>query len=268
MDRPVHPNRLRWLPIALLLGVALTSGAAAVTPFTETFTTNLAGWTNGGTKAWTSSNGTALVTLSVLAGPPETAILKTTPIASGGAFTGDYASAGIMLMGFSFKAENYLPDRLQVQWKADTNSIFLDAKSAILATGAWYYLAFSLASAAEGGWVSGVDAGTFLSMQTNVTSITIQVEGQSLTGTSRYRLDDFFIDRGHFASRIQPTTNGYGEVTWSYVRSNFTYRLEYSDALSVGWTTSAVVAASSTSLVSSVAMTTTASRVYRLILAP
>lgn len=263
MGRAVHRSR-RWFPLVLLVGWAGFAPARAASPFTETFTTNLAGWTNGGTRLWSSSNNTAVVTLPVLIGPIETAILKTTPLASGGAFTGDYVAVGISLMGFAFKAETYLPDRLQVQWKGDTNSVFLDAKSAILATGVWYYLAFSLASASEGGWVSGVGENTFVSMQTNVNSISVQVEGQSLATTARYRLDDFFIDRGHLAGRLQPTTNGYGEVTWNYVRSNYTYRLEYADTLTGSWTTGAVVTATSTTLVSSVSLTNVPTRCFRL----
>ena len=264
MCRAVHPNRRWWFPLAVLIVWAACPSVRGASPFTETFTTNLAGWTNGGTRLWSSSNNTAIVTLPVAAGPPETAILKTTPLASGGAFTGDYVSAGITLLGFAFKAETYLPGLLSVQWKGDTNSVFLDAKSAILATGVWYYLAFSLGSAAEGGWVSGVGEDTFVSMQTNVNSISVQVEGQSLTTTARYRLDDFFIDRGHLAGRLQPTTNGYGEVTWNYIRSNYTYRLEYADALGGSWTTASVVTATSTTLVSTVSLTNVASRCFRL----
>ncbi|HMP76106.1 MAG TPA: hypothetical protein PKE12_07415 [Kiritimatiellia bacterium] len=252
-------------------GAALCIGLApgtlrAATPFTETFAASLSGWTNGGSVVWTASGGELRADFPLALGPPNSAVLWAGPGASGGAFTGDYHAADIVLMGFSFRADTILPSSLILQWSSGTNSVFRQIKDAILATGVWYRLAWSMESPAAGGWVTPLDDLTFSDIQTNVSSIFLSVEGQSLSSTVRYRLDDFFIDRGHTATRFVPTTNGLGDVTWSYVRSNYTYRLDAASVPGGAWSNLAVLVANSTSLVTQVSVTNGASSVYRLTL--
>lgn len=267
MQRTERQCRLRRWTLVLLLGVGIICCTEAATPYTESFASSLSGWTNSGLITWTPNSGMLRAIFPVAPGPPAgTASLNSSPAASGGAFTGDYVAADILLMGFSFKADNVLPDLLIIEWYGGTNSVYRELKGNILATGSWYRFAFSLSSAAEGGWFTSVDADTFAVMQTNVTSLSIKLEGSSDSLAPRYWLDDVFIDRGHQAGQIRPTTNGYGEVTWNYVRSNYTYRLEYADALAAGWSTAAVVTATSTNLVSSVSLTNAANRAFRLVL--
>jgi hypothetical protein len=258
-------HSLSGVGVALCLGVAPGTLRAA-TPFTEPFAASLSGWTNNGSVLWTATGGALQAEFLPSAGPPNSAVLWAGPGASGGAFIGDYHAADIVLMGFSFRADTILPSSLILQWRSGTNAVFIDAKDAILATGVWYRLAWSMQSPAAGGWVTPLDELTFSDIQTNVSSIFLSVEGQSLSSTVRYRIDDFFIDRGHTATRFVPVSNGLGDVTWSYVRSNYTYRLDAADAPGGPWSNLAVVAASSTSLVTQVSVTGGATRVYRLTL--
>lgn len=247
---------------AAALWPLLASGA---TPYSEPFNASLSGWTNNGAVTWTASGAAASATFPVFAGPVS-AVLMAGAGASGGALVGDYAEAGILLMGFSFRAEHIKPSSLLLQWRCGTNAVFRELKDLILVTGAWHRLAFSLASPAAGGWVTGLDDATFADMQTNVTSISLLVEGQSLSSTVRYWLDDFFIAGAQSASRLQATTNGYGDLTWVDVQSNYTYRLEFAPDPGGTWSNMGVATATSSSLVSNVALSNALQGVYRLVL--
>jgi hypothetical protein len=254
--------RLAVVTAAAGLTPLLSSGA---TPYSEPFNSSLSGWTNNGAVAWTAGSAAVSATFPVFAGPVS-AVLMAGAGASGGALVGDFDAAGILLMGFSFRADHIKPSSLLLQWRCGTNAVFRELKDLILVTGAWHRLVFSLASPAAGGWVTSLDDAAFVDMQTNVTSISVLVEGQSLSSTVRYWLDDFFIAGAQSASRLQATTNGYGDLTWVDVQSNFTYRLEFAAEPGGVWSNMGLTTATSSNLVSNVALSNALQGVYRLVL--
>jgi len=255
--------RIAGLAAALLLGGA---AADAATPFTEGFAGGLSGWTNNGNIAWTSvANVAKAVVPSTPLLPPNKAYLLAGAGASGGAFLGDYAATGLTLLGFSFRADGGLPGLLELRLRGSTNTFIREFTNQVVQTGVWYHFAISLQSQAEGRWNSGATEEDFQQALLDVNNVSLQVGGRSDVAITCY-LDDFFVDRHPEAARLQATTNGYGDITWNYIHSNFTYRLEFADSLTGTWSNAAQVTATSTGLTSNVALTNSATRLYRLLL--
>ncbi len=188
------------------------------------------------------------------------------PGASGGAFMGDYASANIAFIGFSVRVDKSSPpSSVLLKWQGGGFTFERDVYTLTTQTAVWYRFAFSLASKSAGGWSGGTEE-QFQQALTNVTAIWFVVK-PPLFDAMDVLVDDIFIASQPEATRFQATTNGYADITWSYVRSNFTYNLEHSTNLLLsGWSTTAVVTANSTSLVSSVLLTNAPMSVYRLFL--
>lgn len=185
--------------------------------------------------------------------------------ASGGAFVGDYASENMESMGFSVRVDKSpAPSSIALKWQGGGFTFERDVWALVTQTGVWYRFAFSLASKSAGGWSGGTEE-QFQQALTNVTAIWIVAKPPF--DPIDILVDDIFITSQPQATRFQATTNGYADITWSYVRSNYTYNLEYSTNLLLsGWSTTAVVTANSTSLVSSILLTNAPMSVYRLFL--
>ena len=236
--------------------------ARAATPFTEGFSGGLSNWSNSGAVAWSSVSNVLKVVLPA-APLPLHVFLMGGPAASGGAFVGNYPAADIALIGFSFRVDNALPGVVDFRWQGGGQAFFQNLTARVAQTGVWYRFAFSLNSMADGGWASGGSELDFQNGLLAVDSVSLQVTGRADVPITCY-LDDMFVDRLPAASRIQATTNGYGELTWQYVHSNYTYQLEYVDALTGIWSNAAVVTSPSTNLVIQVPWTNAPSRAYRL----
>ncbi len=253
-----------WNPsLCAALLVAGSMAAQAAMPFTETFTGGLAGWTNDASTLWTASSNRAM---AVLPSGPATARLVAGPGASSGAFTGDYTAAGVTLIGFSVLLEIKAPaSELSLAWSSGSNTFTRNFREAAAQTGVWYQFAVTLAGKTNGLWDGVGSEQDFQDALAQVDSVAFVAKSPLFDAMTVY-LDDVFIERMHASTKVQTSTNGYGDITWSYVRSNIAYRLEYSDALAAGWSTAAVVTATSTSLVTSVPLTNTPDRAYRLVL--
>ena len=162
-------------------------------------------------------------------------------------------------------ADGGLPGLLELGLRGSTHTFFRDLTNQVTQTGVWYHFAISLHGKAAGQWNSGSSEEDFQQALLDVNNVSLQVGGRSDVSITCY-LDDFFVDRHPEASRLQATTNGYGDITWNYIHSNFTYRLEFADALTGIWSNAGQVTATSTGLVSNVALTNSALRLYRLLL--
>lgn len=254
--------RIAGLAAALLLAGAR---ADAATPHTEGFAGGLSGWTNNGNIAWTSVANVAKAVVPSALPPFNKAYLLAGAGASGGAFLGDYAATGLTLLGFSFRADGGLPGLLELGLRGSTYTFFRQFTDQVVQTGVWYHLAISLHSKAAGQWNSGASEEDYQQALLDVNNVSLLVEGQLPASITCY-LDDFFVDRHPEAARLQATTNGYGDITWNYIHSNFTYRLEFADSLTGVWSNAAQVTATSTGLTSNVALTNSATRLYRLLL--
>lgn len=121
-----------------------------------------------------------------------------------------------------------------------------------------------MASKAEGGWTGAGGEANFQNALTNVENVVVFAKPGF--DALDVLVDDVFIQSRHEATSFQATTNGYADITWSYVRSGLVYRLEYADNLASSWSTVTTVTASSTNVTTSVALTNTATRAYRLYL--
>jgi hypothetical protein len=200
-------------------------------------------------------------------GPPirvEDAHLVAGAGASGGAFMGNYDSAEILVIGFSMMFEKFpTPSDVALKWRGNNETFQRGIQASLFdQTGVWHRFAFSLNSKIEGGWDGVGSEATFQSALTNIDLVSLLVKvGPDAVDVY---LDDIFIDRLHAGTRFQATTNGYGDITWSYVRSNYTYQLEYADVLTAGWSTAAVVTATSSNLITTIPLTNSALRAYRL----
>jgi hypothetical protein len=244
----IRPTDL--IALAALLFAASASVRAA-TPYTEEFAANLNGWSTQSTTSaigWTWTNGTAQARFNALGVPsPQLAILMATSTVSSGSFAGDFAQAGIGVIGFDFMAMNTNPVLLQVEWRSGTNLFYRNLGSSVAATGVWYSFLVPQADRVEGGWSGSGDASLYSSCRTSVTavSVIIQRRGES---AQTYRMDRFFVDRRHGLQSIGFDTNV--ALGLANLRTNRFYGVESApDPLSAwGSETSLVALASAVSV--------------------
>ena len=215
--------------ISLILVAAGIAGAA--TPWREDFASGLNGWTNTTPPAWRWTNGYAFVTFAAIP-TPQTATLVATGALASTAFTGDYGSAELGLIGFRFQAVQALPSGLTLRWMRGTNGYFRNLQHLIQATGVWYTVYCSLADKETGGW-SGDDQNLFPFVLGNVDSVSLSILTPALLSASAFRVDDIQVDHLHRASMLR-SDNGLF-MQWERLQSNSVYRLEKSLGTDQPW---------------------------------
>lgn len=198
------------LSTASVLLILLSGGVGhAATTYTEEFSSGLSGWTNTGSAlgiVWRHSNGTAQVQFNNQMFPfPESAVLVASNAASGGAFTGNYESAGIGVIGFDFMTLRTNPSILQCEWRSGTNIFFKDLTAYVGPTGVWHSFCLPIASGDASFW-AGAAGSLFASSRTAVTAVAITVQRRTAT-SEVYRVDRIYVDRRHQLGQPVFTTN-------------------------------------------------------------
>jgi hypothetical protein len=242
---------MRGIALLAMLVLALPSARAAQ-KYTETFTGGANGWTNTlglGNAVPTVRFTSDLVRIQFDNSPtiPSYVTLLAISNASAGAFTGNYAAAGIQSIGFSMIASGAVPTVLYLELNNLTNFIRRDLTTLVTQTGIWYSLGISLASVSEGNWTV-TPTGRFDAVLANVRQLKLYIEqpfGPG-TGTQRYQVDNFFLGGLPRASFFPGLTNDNALITWTELRSNLVYALQTTPALEGGWSNVTTFAATGT----------------------
>jgi len=215
--------------------LAMPWQALAASPWIETFSGSLGGWTNTGSPAWRSTNDYAQVTFS--ASPtPQTSTLIATGALDSAAFAGDYAAAGMALLGFKFRAEQVLPSGLTVRWMRTTNGFFRNLQADVLATGVWYQFYFSLQSKETGGW-DGDPGDLFTQVLAGVDTVALAVTKPATLAASSFRIDDVVIDRLPAATQVTALSATTAMLRWEYLQTNASYQLDAAETATSDWST-------------------------------
>ena len=191
---------------------------------------------------------------------PETGSWMAGETASGGKFSGDYESAGIRLIGFSFMAQDVLPSAAAVRWHGASSGFFRSFASYVAATGVWYRFAFSLADKDAGKWVGGSPL-AFEETLRMVERLEIQLTRAGM-GAQRYYVDDVFVD-GLPVGALGST--GGIHVLWSALRVNTPYLIQSADRPSDTWNARSNFVATNATRFWPDPTATNGSRVYRLV---
>lgn len=235
---------MRLLCIAACIHL-LVHSASAASIYTETFTTGSNGW-QGAAGSWTFTGGAARVFFSNIAFPlPQTATLQSTPIASSGAFTGNYEEAGIEMVGFTFIATSVFSSivfRWTGEWDGNT-SVYQRLISGVQ-SGGTYRFATQLVNSDGWAFMSG-NTDDFETARSSVRYVSVVITRAGVTNRTYY-VDDIFLAGLPVATAIGRTeTNAL--ITWSPVRSNYTYVAEMADSpMSTSWTAFASFTATDT----------------------
>jgi hypothetical protein len=221
--------------VIILVGIlmAMPRQTLAASPWIETFSGSLGGWTNTGSPAWRSTNDYAQVTFSASPTPQTSTLIATGTLASA-AFTGDYTAAGMTLLGFKFRAEQVLPSGLTLRWMRTTNGYFRNLQTAVLATGIWYQFHFSLQDKETGGW-DGDPGDLFTQVLAGVDTVALAVTKPATLAASSFRIDDVVIDRLPAATHVAALSATTTLLRWDYLQTNVSYQLEYAEAPTSDW---------------------------------
>lgn len=201
--------------------------------FTETFSTDLSGWTNNiDPTKWIASTQAVRVsfTSSLL---PQNAAIEGGGGASGGAFAGDFRAAGAEALGFSFVAENTLPSVLKLEITSGTNVFFQDLRPRMTPAGTTNHFLVSLLDRDAARW-SGFSGSEFSRALTNVVRVAIRVT-TSGTAAQAYRIDDVFLDRLPAVTAFAALSGTATAVSFAPLRTGFTYRVQAAADLVAGW---------------------------------
>ncbi len=245
-------------------GGTITAGSGTRT---ITFTAGANGWTgttSGFNSEWTMEPGQARLTFYDSGGfpNPDVGSFSNTVTASGGAFTGDYAQASIALLGFRLRAEDVPLTNFSLRWGGST-SVF-QRFFTIGQTGVWKTFAASLASPELGGWsVLQGSTADFHQACADVRFVALRLQSGSGFEHS-FLLDEFFLARLPAATAIQ-SAGASNLITWSYLRSNETYRMESADTATGPWSPGSTITATGTTHLATEPASNTL-RLYRITL--
>lgn len=258
-------GRRRGLGTALRMAV-LSAGCAAAplahaaSPWTESFTGGAAGWTNAGNGTLEGIDGALRVSFAFQAGPPppETARLVAGAGASGGVFTGDYVSAGIVLVGFRVLASNAVPSKVDLVWERGGDAYNKALGGYVTETGRWYSFVVCLSEKSCGPWIGPGDHADFLADLSAVDRFAIEIR-RSSADAQVVLVDDVFIAEAPRSTAIQREGNAIRTV-WSPLPVGATIALETADLLPGTWTQTVVRAAAQSTETFDVAPSTSASQ--------
>ena len=189
--------------------------------FTETFT--------GGGNGWRSNDVTvAFVTnwvrMRFVSGPfdPSGSTLIASNEASGGAFVGNYHTAGVKALSFTAVSTGRVPSAAVVHLQSGSNSVFRNVVSQFCVTGKVMKTVVSLESAAAGGWFEP-SPGMFSSVLSNVTEVRLQVVPNSII-TTVHVIDDFALTGDSPLLSVTPPFYDFGGlVTGLVAQSSITF---------------------------------------------
>ena len=246
------------LALACLFGAVRGEAAAA---HLEGFAASMGGWTNAvGTPVWRATGGVAQVAFpgSLV---PQTGTLRASGDSSSAAFLGDYASAGLLLLGFSFRAEHLVPDTLTLRWLREGTGYFASLQAAVVSTGVWYRFLFTLEGKQAGGWDGDAESLFGQTLQA-VDTLEIAVTKPATLATVRYSVDDLVLYP--LASMGGVFAEGSAPGTWRLegtgLLAGVTHRLESAEDLAGPWTQAVAWVAAGESM--SIVVTNPAPRLF------
>jgi hypothetical protein len=224
----VNLSKDLFLALALFVPAASVHGAQV---YTESFPANAAGWTNGGTGAswaWSSSQD---MRVSVGVGSPAVrrAVLVAEIGASGGAFVGNYPTAGITHLGFDYVPETILPNeffvRLTSSESPDPLETFINAPAfPSLVVGQTNRIVLDLTSLAGGPWLGAASEQQFQFLLGHITRVQI---GISLSlAAQAHRLDNIFLDSVPQRAAMTWRADGGLELLWEPLAPSRVYAVE------------------------------------------
>ncbi|HMP75718.1 MAG TPA: hypothetical protein PKE12_05405 [Kiritimatiellia bacterium] len=230
---PRISSRIGRLILALCAPVAT---AQAAEPFIETFSAGMNGWTNTAGQAWQVNSGSARTVFPGNFVPGDTTLAATGALQTA-AFTGNYAAAGITLVGFKFQGVNDLPAGLTFRLFSGTNSFTRSLSAFVAATGVWYQFFFSLENKAAGVWVGG-DESAFAAAMQDITRVDFAIANMNspVGVASTFRIDDIVVDRLPAATSIAASGGTNLLITGDFLQSNVTYLVEATPELTGVWT--------------------------------
>jgi len=240
------PRHVKSTCALLVIFCAFSCPSHAAQVYTESFAAGSNGWhwiKPVGNWEAVFTNGVARIGMRPVSQPNPTqfVVLSSTnnPVVSGGAFTGDYETASIQLIGFSFFAFNLVSDSLNtvdLQWGNSSNA-YVKLFTPIQ-TGVWHRFRADISSYDRGGWTTLYGSETnFASTRRNVEFVQIKFFGADtiLTGsrTNVYLIDDIYIDYLHGSSSSMTSASNTPQIVWNNLRTNEVYRVEASPDLVV-----------------------------------
>ena len=186
---------------------------------------------------------------------PETGSMVATNGASGGAFEGDFVSAGLKEIGFRFLAADVKPSGALVRIFAGKRAYVHTLDLSEVTVGKWTECRFSLEGLEAGGW-NGGDATEerFQKDLGRVTCVEVQVSRRG-TKAQRYAVDDFYVasrsmgsgivveegggngghggivgEHGVWARGVEPKGGGV-EIVWCELVPGTAYAVECADGM-------------------------------------
>ena len=234
---------MKGMLLMLTLGAGLAWGAE---PYTEPFTNAASAPGSGlslGAGSWNFTGGVAQVKFSNTSpiAIPDMATLRL----GHAAFTGDYVSAGIELMGFRFRSGVALPSVVFAELK--TARGIYQRNVPVSQVGVWEDVTVLLTGEEEGGWTPTEDT------QPPLKDALREVEGLSLViqrsgATSR----DYMVDEWYVMGLPRAGGGGLGvqgdgvRMSWGSLRAGTTYTVQESSGLGGTWQDVSTLAATGT----------------------
>jgi hypothetical protein len=217
---------LTWHAV-LVLSLPLATAWAA-SPFEEGFDTDTSGWTGLNKNLQHDASGYVFIQFPDLPiAVPESAAIEALAGASGGAFTGNYASANARLMGLDFIALDSMPSEVLLRWTGTNGKAYFISLGAMLSsTGVWHRFVFSLHDKDTGNWV-GDPAEEFEGTLSQVDKVEISILRGDET-LQRYGVDNFFTAPLPEVDSIQENS-GTMHLHWIFLRVGTEYTLESAD---------------------------------------
>lgn len=260
----------RILPLVMeLVFLASVMPAPSAQITTEQFSAGANGWQGSsayGTGSWVFTGGAARVNFSDTGfiSLPDVATLSNLTTGSGGSFTGNYDTAGVELIGFSFLSNTSMPASVGIVLGGPTTvyqRIYYPTQ-----TGVWHTFAASLKSVELGGWTNLQGPITdFDQVRQNVKYVNIRVERAGATAR-QYLIDNIFIDRLPAAGSLAASTGGLVSLRADYLRTNLSYQIQSSPEVTGTWSLAQTMVATNRS--QSIEVTNSASRLFWRLVMP
>jgi hypothetical protein len=207
----------------------------------ETFLSGANGWggtSDAGTGVWTFTGGVARVRfVDTTPFPiPDVGILSNRPGATSGAFTGNYDSAVITLIGFDFQAVEFLPSGfISLEWGGSTSIYQVGFSSDGLQTGVWYTFTAPITVETKSLWaVLNGSLDDFSAARQSVSNIAIRI---TRTGTTQrhYLIDNIFIANQPAMGSLMYSSGSIFRLRADYVQTNIIYHLEAAPDITGTW---------------------------------
>ena len=241
-EHRLSPGSAAWSVVGCALLGLTTLGASAAEITSEGFADAQSASEASlslGAGGWSFAGGAAQVTFADTTpyAIPDVATLRP----SSGAFTGNYAVAGLEVIGFRFRSPDEAPSTLYMELSAGT-SIYQRVLPVAPSTD-WQTYMVSLVGIDEGGWTA--KKGTredFAKSLEDVRSIAIKIRRNGAAARV-YAIDDLFVDGLPQAAGGIPASGGAMSMAWNYLQPGSPYTMQESPSLNGPWTDTETVTA-------------------------